>query len=1070
MQMDKNTENLTIQILSAIDQPLILVSESHQVLFINKAVKTKFNLSTIGQEQILLGEIMQCNNALNTGDCSNTKLCTFCKFNQVIDKVLKDSSPILNQIGTITTNEQTKNTYWRIHFSAHPIQDDQKYVLLKVHALTKEDEFDKNISDKGIMNDEHIFSKISENMPTAEDTIHTLFKHSQDGFILLNSNCKISKWNQQTLDILEIDNKSQSKVNIEDLIIVNSPSGESFSLKNNSIAKEECYSHYFGKGNLKTAKNREIWVSIDISPIYNSQNKFNGALMKLRDLSTQQKDKEQLKLNQFALEYSPSEFYYINTEGKILYSNKLAKDNSGPSSENTTIFDINTSIDLNRWQDMLQIVKDQEFIQFEAIHKKNDGSTHPVVSQLFMPDLRLKELYCYYCTDITYQKATKASLLKESRYNKSLAEISKELTVHNKLYSVELLVRQYAMEFTESSFAFLAYRDPLTKKLKTSVYTDPPKDYNNQIMIIESHMAKYYNNENSGDQNNNKDKYSGIILNNSNEFTINGEPLNSLIPYDKIASSGIFFHGKYEGFLLVAGKKDNYEEDDKDHLGNLANLFALAINRIQEKSKLVETIEQLELAMEIADIYTYDINPIKNEISTSSQWTKTINNKIAKNKLTLDDFKSKIHPEDVEYILQSVQEHRNSNSPNFKISGRVKINGDQYRWYESKGRIMQISQDGEIERIIGLAVDITEQKELNQALKKSHKEAVTASKTKSAFLARMSHEFRTPLNAIVGFTDVLNTRITDPVQKKYLKSIKKSGQNLLELITDILDYSKFESGKVILKLHPVNLTNMIEETRQMFIPNLKNKNLKFTVNIDQKLPEYIMLDELQLRQVLINLLSNAIKFTEKGSVNLTVICEKTDAKNIKLCFSVKDTGIGIKPESQETIFEDFSHQEDQDKRRYGGTGLGLGIVKSVVELMGGEINLDSSPGKGSTFTVTLKKCQIANTQEIEKINNKDKSKLYSHIKTEEKQPNNINTFCMEDCKEQLKDLWVSFKNRPSFSAIAPIVEIIDRLAHKHNDEQLMDFVQRIQNTSQTFDVEELQNIIFEFEQYSKISS
>src|SRR5690606_34671027 len=151
-------------------------------------------------------------------------------------------------------------------------------------------------------------------------------------------------------------------------------------------------------------------------------------------------------------------------------------------------------------------------------------------------------------------------------------------------------------------------------------------------------------------------------------------------------------------------------------------------------------------------------------------WAKTVDSKVSHDKLSIAEFQTKIHPDDIGAIMEAIKEHRNSNSPNFKISGRLKVRSNQYRWYEGTGRIMQLTQEGEIERIIGMAIDTTEQEELNQELKKSHEEAVIANKAKSAFLARISHEFRTPLNAIIGFTDVLNTSVTDSVQKDYLSS------------------------------------------------------------------------------------------------------------------------------------------------------------------------------------------------------------------------------------------------------------------------------------------------------------
>lgn len=1064
-------EQVTRQILSAINQPLMLVGEKYQILFINESGKALLKLDPDKPCTLSLGQMFQCDNALNLGACSTSIFCKQCRFNQVIDKVLEKNQPIHNQVATIYSSKEQNEIYCRIHFSAHPVGTAEPSVMLSLHSLSKEVDFNSHPVDGLLRQEEHFFAREIENTPNSEACLHSLLKHSTDGIIILNKDCKISQWNKQLLNILEINPQTDKGFNLEDLLSITSLSEARFSLREWTDIKKECTRHHALEGNLTTARNNEAWVSLEVFPIHDIHNAFNGALLLLKDLSAEQRTRDQIELNRYALEYSPSEFYYVNSDGIILYSNKLARENSGPTTGRQLIFDVNPSINLEWWQKMIKVVKEEEFMQFEALHKKTDGTLHPVMTHLFMPDLRHKNLFCYYCNDITPQKKMEASLVKESRYNQSLAEISRELTAHNKLYSVELLVRQYAMQITESEFAFLAYRDPLTQQLKTTVYTDPPKDYCDQIMIIESYMAKYYHDHNTTQGDEELIRFSDLLLNKTSDLKINGQSIQTLIPYEKIATAGIFFNNAYKGLLLVAGKKNNYEEDDRDHLKNLANLFALAINRIQENSKLVETLDQLELAMEAADIFTFDIRPPKNEITTSSQWTKTVDSKASQDKRAISDFITKIHPEDIEAILNAVNEHRNSNSPNFKISGRLKVRSEQYRWYEGTGRIMQLTQDGEIERIIGMAIDVTDQVELNLELKKSHEEAVSANKAKSDFLARISHEFRTPLNAIIGFTDVLNTSISDPVQKDYLSSIKKSGQNLLGLITDILDYSKIESGKIVLKPVPVNLTQLVEETRLMFIPAVKSKNLVFNVEIDEQMPEFLMLDELQLRQILINLLGNAIKFTEKGSVDLYVKSTTNSAQTTDITFRVTDTGIGIKPESQKTIFEDFTQQEDQDNRRYGGTGLGLGIVKSIVQLMGGKIELDSSPGAGSAFTIYIYNCSIVQPAKLTKQPSGLMEKTVRSLasKTKPIPVEAIDNPCKEDCMAQLGSLWPTFKLRPSFSALPQITSIIEELAVKHSNQHLKAIAKRMQKTSQSFDVEELHNTINDFEQYTKIS-
>ena len=339
-------EQLTRQILSAINQPLILVSENYQILFINESGKARLNLDPLKTYNLSLGQIFQCDNALNLGACSTSIFCKQCRFNQVIDKVLESNQPLHNQIGTIYTPESRKEIFWRVHFSAHPVESLQRSVLLSLHALSKANEFNSHSADHTMMDGEVIFAKIANKMPTCEASFHSLLRYSTDGIIILNKDCSIIKWNRQLLNIVGIDPKTDQGFNLEELLSITSLSEGRFSLKEWTDIKKKCTSPHSIEGSLTTAKNIEAWVSMDIFPIKDTDNSYDGAILILKDLSAEQKTKDQVELNRFALEYSPSEFYYINSEGRVLYSNKLARENSGSTTGQQFIFDINTSINL----------------------------------------------------------------------------------------------------------------------------------------------------------------------------------------------------------------------------------------------------------------------------------------------------------------------------------------------------------------------------------------------------------------------------------------------------------------------------------------------------------------------------------------------------------------------------------------------------------------------------------------------------------------------------------------------------------------------------------------------------
>lgn len=238
--------------------------------------------------------------------------------------------------------------------------------------------------------------------------------------------------------------------------------------------------------------------------------------------------------------------------------------------------------------------------------------------------------------------------------------------------------------------------------------------------------------------------------------------------------------------------------------------------------------------------------------------------------------------------------------------------------------------------------------------------AETANRYKSEFLANISHEIRTPLNAILGFTEQLFYNETDERKKYYINLIQKSGRILIALVNDILDISKIESGKFEINLAQTNLPSLLQEISDIYSPKALSKGLVFIIDNDPKIPQYLMLDELRMRQIVTNLVSNAIKFTDTGSIEISTKLLSFNPQESKINFllKVKDTGIGINEKYLSKIFEPFTQQEGQSFRKYGGTGLGLPIVKRLVELMNGKIVVETKEGVGTEFKLYFPNIEI----------------------------------------------------------------------------------------------------------------
>lgn len=262
----------------------------------------------------------------------------------------------------------------------------------------------------------------------------------------------------------------------------------------------------------------------------------------------------------------------------------------------------------------------------------------------------------------------------------------------------------------------------------------------------------------------------------------------------------------------------------------------------------------------------------------------------------------------------------------------------------------------------------------NLELKHQTEVAQLAVAAKDIFLANMSHEIRTPMNAIIGFTDLLAQSNLDPVQSMYINNVQIAGDNLLTLINDILDLSKIESGHLSIETHPFNLKNTLKHIYDLLKVRAVEKDIEFNLFLDADMPEFIAGDKGRLNQIIMNLAGNAVKFTHEGEVTISVKKTVETADGYTIRFSVKDSGIGIPEDKLETIFERFSQAEESTTRLYKGTGLGLNIVKQLVELQNGTIGVKSKMGRGSEFFFSLdfKKVDLSEIVPVTEIVLQDK--------------------------------------------------------------------------------------------------
>jgi PAS domain S-box-containing protein len=299
---------------------------------------------------------------------------------------------------------------------------------------------------------------------------------------------------------------------------------------------------------------------------------------------------------------------------------------------------------------------------------------------------------------------------------------------------------------------------------------------------------------------------------------------------------------------------------------------------------------------------------------------------------------------------------------------RWHVRKDGSRFYASGIMQSMLNEQGEIIGYTKIARDITAQKNAEEAMIAARNYAEAANIAKTDFLANMSHEIRTPMNAVIGLSNILAmSQPLTPKQKDYIRTLQLSADSLLALINDLLDISKIEARTVELEATPFSLTQIAQEVISMMAVRVKEKSLSFTLHGECVEHKSFIGDPTRLRQIVLNLCSNAIKFTNHGSVSIAIDCAAAGSPELKMIsIAVRDTGIGIAADKLATIFEKFTQADSSINRKYGGTGLGLAITKTLAEIMGGTIEVESTVGVGSCFTVRIP-LPIAHSEKAEVI-------------------------------------------------------------------------------------------------------
>jgi len=422
-----------------------------------------------------------------------------------------------------------------------------------------------------------------------------------------------------------------------------------------------------------------------------------------------------------------------------------------------------------------------------------------------------------------------------------------------------------------------------------------------------------------------------------------------------------------------------------------------------EQSKLEETVKKSKQEIEKSNAHLKSLNKIlEQEIQSHQQTENLLKNEKERLKFLLENLPAivfLIHPDHtISYTNKYFKKFIGENEYSYCYEAMPCLAGQcndcfmekvietwkpQIKeWQIKSGKYFAMyyypfQNDNDKPAILGLGIDITERKQMEEQLRQARNHAEQSSLFKSQFLARMSHEIRTPMNAVLGMTDLILATDVSNQQKEYLHTLKNSGEMLLTIINDILDISKIEAGKLELHMRPFDLKSLIEDIHHLFLPKAQEKNIRFSYSIPKDMHRVYISDPIRIRQILSNLIGNAIKFTDDGTVEIVVKQKRSELENVGILFEVNDTGPGIPDSQQEYIFQSFT-QVNARQQNYQGTGLGLSICYNLAKMLKGNIWLESQINQGASFFLYLE-LQESDSIILENIE-KTPSQSISHTK------------------------------------------------------------------------------------------
>ena len=423
-----------------------------------------------------------------------------------------------------------------------------------------------------------------------------------------------------------------------------------------------------------------------------------------------------------------------------------------------------------------------------------------------------------------------------------------------------------------------------------------------------------------------------------------------------LISQPMIADGKLIGYLATLNESPRKWTADEIHLTKvIADAFHITITRNRLLDELRESEARMQLAMVNSTYRLWDHDLTKNTFFTSPHFYTSLGYEEKEIPPTYAAFLDLLHPEDRKRVLNLNDNLQFINEGIINEELRMRKKDGSYSWSLGKGRVVKWSKNKTPLQVMGINVDINQYKETLEELNKTRQKAEKANLSKSEFLERMSHEIRTPMNAILGMSYLALDSELNREQRSNLEDIESAAKSLLHVIDDILDFNKIESGELDFIEKDFDLHETVHKILKLFAVRAVESDNQIKVVIADDIPQYVIGDANRVSQVITNLVSNAVKFTRHGSIEISLQKAEVDEKKdtVNILFSVSDSGIGLTPDQQKTLFQPFTQAEESTSRKFGGTGLGLSICKHLVERMGGSIHAISLANVGTTFHFTI---------------------------------------------------------------------------------------------------------------------